>query len=143
MKIIQMHEISRPESLAAILKTIDYVAIENGDHKTIQTTCEMDPIASGGYHLKQCPDVIGLFAVNISNGQFTIVGPGNDQRPFYSTRDELRGLLINLLRDAPIWMRLKRWCDTMVCCSCSTAILRFQTMPTVAFIEHPEPVYTI
>jgi len=145
MKIIQMHEITGSESLATLLRNIDYIAIENCDHNTIQTVCSMEAIPSGGYHLKQCPDVIGLFVVDVSHRQsFLIVGPGNDKRPFYSTRDELRGSLINSLRDAPIFMRLKRLCGTMVCCSCSTASLFPIPMPKAStYIDTGPTSYTI
>jgi hypothetical protein len=124
MKIVKMHELKGAESLAVLLHDEDYVAVEDGDHDVIMSVCDMESIATGGFHLKQCANVIGLFVVNVSHGQsFLVVGPGNDRRPFYATQDELRASLIESLSEAPLWQRTQRWFDRIGCCVCAKTTL--------------------
>ena len=129
MQIVKMHELTGAESLTTILLDVDYVAVEDGEQDTIMRVCDMENIPSGGFHLKQCPDVIGLFVINVSHNQsFVVVGPGNDQRPFYSTKDELRTSLVNSLHEATLWQRTQRWFGRIGWCLCSKTTY-FHTVP--------------
>jgi hypothetical protein len=124
MKIVQLNDLAAP-GLASILRGTDYVAVESTDVNTIIEKCNLSMIASGGYYLKECPDVLGLFVIEISpNESFTVVGPGNDHRPFYTTREDLRNLINVLLKEAPIWVRLKRWTAGLPCCRYYTGFFR-------------------
>jgi hypothetical protein len=127
MKIIQMNELTSPESLSTLLRSMDYIAVELGEQDRVQTVCGLEMNPSGGYHLHKCSDVIGLFEIKTSQHHyFLVVGPGNDLRPFYSTKDEIRKSLLQLLSDAPLSHRIRRYIDGLDFWKCSSA---FQFYP--------------